>query len=78
MIASIPLMNQNRSIEDLGTQNPELRFESGIFEPRTEPTTNLHASSWTLNTAKLKKHNDRITLEEIAEDLHAHAGTRIP
>ena len=36
MIAGIPLMNQNRSIADLETQNPELRFESGIFEPRTQ------------------------------------------
>ena len=72
-------MNQNRSIADLGTQNPEprtqnrsitdprtqnpelrtqnpeLRFESQIFEPRTEPTTNFHASSWTLNAADVEE-----------------------
>ncbi len=34
-------------------------------------------SSWTLNAAKLKKDDNRITLEEPAEDLHAHAGTQI-
>lgn len=33
--------------------------------------------SWTLNAVKLKKNNNRITLKEPAEDLHAHVSTQI-
>lgn len=38
---------------------------------------NFSTSSWILNSAELIKDNNRITLKEIAKDLHAHTSTEI-